>query len=288
MDFKNYKTYTDDITYTLLNFAGYGSVDSGIWFITFQQYLPSEFDLAAFVEIGQISSKEEFVSIWNKDDRFFDNHVLDGTGLALAKLILKLQQPRKTDFDQADYYQNHLLNSAGDSFLIPFYPIPIDTGRTCEFEDRFPLFKSYEDYLKKGKKLRGEFIQELLSQFAPKTLIALMSHDHFNNLIDVFPQFQFENHDGIFAGWDATTIMLLLDPAQALNDKLDKVAKFILDNSLPLDIKSNDSSNFSKGFVKSNQTSEQHERQKVRSKRKNKAKHDPSDPFCVCDECLRY
>jgi len=31
-----------------------------------------------------------------------------------------------------------------------------------------------------------------------------------------------------------------------------------------------------------------HGRAKSVSKRKNKAKHDPSDPFCVCDECLGY
>ena len=288
MEQKNQIAYSDEITYTLLNFAGYGKVESDLWILTFDQTLPAGLDLAKFAEFGQTTSKPEFSTAFEIDGSTFNTMVLNGFGALLAELFLKLTGSPITEFNISKFYEEILLTHDGTGFLIPFYPIPVSPKSNEDFQERFPLFKSYSDYLSKAKKLRGEFIQELLAQFAPKTVIALMDKEHFIELKDVFPQFHFEDHAGIYAGWDTTTILLLLDPPNISNDGLDWTVKFILENSLPMDLVKKSTNNNAATQGLTGTDSQKPSRPKTQSKRRNKAKHDPSDPYCVCDECLGY
>ncbi|HWS23470.1 MAG TPA: hypothetical protein VN226_03460 [Anaerolineales bacterium] len=288
MEQNNHIAFSDELTYSILNFAGYGKVDSDLWILTFDQSLPEDSDLTKFSELGQTTSKPEFLTIFELDGSAFNTKVMNGYGIFLAGLILKLSRSMVTDTAISNLYKDDLFAEDGIGFMVPFYPIPVNPNKTEDFRVRFPLFKSYPDYLSKAKKLRGEFIQELLAQFAPKTVIALMSRESFNDLMDVFPQFHFEDHAGIFAGWDTTTIMLVLDPTLISNDGLERAVKFILENSLPMNLEGKLSVDSVSIQNHLGVDPKKHGRAKSVSKRKNKTKHDPSDPFCVCDECLGY
>lgn len=287
MSAANIQPFSEDDTYTLLNFAGYGQPEADLWFITFEQDLPTDADAHSFLNFDQTISKEDAVSETDSDEDQFNKAVLNGQGLIISELILKLIGKPYTESKVVDYFSQQLLASDGNSFLTPFYPIPIDKNDIQDFSESHPLFSSYDAYIQKAKKLRAEFIQELINQFSPKTVIAILDGEEREKILDVFKQYEFADHDGIFAGWDTSSVMLVLSPDQLNNYGMDNIVGFINENSLPLDLeKEYGPTKLSQAEL--DRLAKEEARKKAIAKRKNKAKHDPSDPFCVCDECLKY
>lgn len=279
--------FSEDDTYTLLNFAGYGQPEADLWLLTFEQLLPNEVDARGHLNFDQTISKNDAIAETNSDDDLFNTSVLRGQGLILSELMLKLIGKPYNESDIVTYFSDRFLADDGNCFLSPFFPISVDKDTLDDFSVIHPLFTSYQSYLQKVKKLRAEFIQEMLTQFSPKTLIAILDDQEREIVLDVFKQFEFSDHDGIYAGWDTSSVMIVLSPDQLTNEHLDEIVNFINENSLPLDLeKEYGPTKLSQAEL--DRLAKEDARKKAIAKRKNKAKHDPSDPFCVCDECLKY
>lgn len=281
------QAFTEDETYNLLNFAGFGQVEADLWFVGFEPNLPENVNLGGFVELDQMMGRMDAVTNLGIDMDTFNTSILNGDGLLLSELILELIGKPYTEGDAVKFYLNQFLSDEGSAFFLPFFPVPLNQNIVDNFASIFPLFKSFEAYRQKGKKLRVEFIQELLTQFAPKTVLAILTDEQCHDFQEVFPQFKFENHNGILASWDTNTVIAIISPDQFSVENLPVLVNFISENSLPLDLeKEYGPARLSQAEL--DRLAKVEAKKVAAAKRKNKARHDPSDPFCVCEDCLKY
>lgn len=287
MSSTKHQTYSEDETYNLLNFAGFGQVEADLWFFDYAPTLPSGVSLDGFTELEQMTGITEACLSIGMDADTFNASVLNGNGMLFAELMLKLLGKPYTESDTVEFFLNSFLSDEGSAFYLPMFPIPLNPEVEANFSTIFPMFKSFDSYLQKGKKLRVEFIQELVSQFAPKTIFAILTDEQRELLKEVFPQYHFEDHNGIYAGWDTMTIILVMRPEDFTALNLPRIAEFINENSLPMDLrKEYGPTRLSQAEL--DRMAKEEAKKVSAAKRKNKAKHDPSDPFCVCEKCLKY
>ena len=278
--------FSEDDFYTLANFFGYGQAEAEVWVMGLEEKGDPN-QLTTRMAFEQVMGKADGIYSLGLDEQVFDELSLNHQGLAISTLLLQVAG-KNLDLESANkYYSERLFSADHNSLYIPFYPIPGDKEMELNFGQFFPLFEDHPTYLNKTAKIRGEFLNEALAEYKPKLLLAIMKTE------EGYPQAFFQTfnltNQGFFdAGWDTDTVVIRVDDLATLTgQQLRELAEFIDENCLPID----PYKEF--GPVRLSVTEQEKIRKEAAkaaafAKRKNKTKHNPADPYCVCEQCLNY
>ncbi len=279
--------FSDDEMYELLNFFGYGQAESDLWFLVGHESDGSIAELERRLNLDSLVSMEDALDVLGMSWQKFDQQNLLGQGNALAKLYLLLEGKKPTATEVAKLAKEKLFTDKHNSFLIPFYPIPEGPEFRQQITSILPKFLDHSTYRQKAGKLRSEFLREALDQYKPK-LIMVAFDDDDTAVEELLTGYNMTSHAFFSAGWDTDTVVIKIQNlADLVDEQLDTLATYITENCLPID----PMRDF--GPIKLSKTEEAHIAKKSAraaafAKRKTNTKHNASDPYCVCEECLRY
>ena len=276
--------YSDDDFYRLINFFGYVQPDAELWILgAREQGSADTLDIRlGFDQIMEMPMAAEQIG---KKMVEYGQLALHGEENAIANLYRSLGKKNRTSAEL--YFAERLFRENHNSFYIPFDPIPSFDGIGQVFSSLFPTFKSYEEYLRKAEKMRVEFMQQALEQYKPKLVLAIYPpNETFGSAF--FDELNLTSLGGFEAGWNTDTVFIRLPSIAGLNSmEFATLIAYINENCLPID------PNKDFGPVKLSAAEEEKIKKDAAkaasfAKRKNKTKHNPSDPYCVCEACLNY
>ena len=279
--------FTDDEMYELLNFFGYGQAEADLWFLVSHENSGSIADLEQRLQLEPLISKERALDSLGISWQTFDEQHLGGQGIALAKLYLILAGKKPNAIDASYLAQGKLFTEQHNSFLVPFYSIPESQEFRQKINSILPKFADHPIYRQKAGKLRSEFLREALDQYKPKLILVAMEEDD-QAMEDFFAGYKMSSQNFFTAGWDIDTVVIKIQQLALLTEEqMVELADYITENCLPID----PMRDF--GPLKLSKTEQAHIAKKTAqaaafAKRKSNTKHNASDPYCVCEECLRY
>lgn len=273
--------------YTLSNFVGYGQVEADVWFVVINEKLDAVEELSQRLEFDQVMDKRSALSIFGKNIWDFDQSNLCNEGVGISKLYLRLGKRSITEALAKKYLQDNLFSNFHNGLFLPFFPIPENKEIITNFAEIFPNFTSYAKYREKIKKLRLEFFNELLAVNKPK-LMVLLGKDQDKAYIELLKGKNLDDHGFFQAGWDTDMVIIKVNSLMSITTlQLDELSDFVNENCIPIDLK--------KEFGPLKLSNAELEKQKKDAakriafeKRKTTNKHNPSDPYCVCEICLSY
>ena len=278
--------FSEDDFFTLANFFGYGQAEAEVWILGMEEKGdPSQ--MTARLSFEQVMGKEDGIDALGLDVHNFDVLSLNQQGLAISTLLLQFSG-KNLDLESAtNYFSERLFSADHNSLFIPFYPIPADAALEQDFGNFFPIFKDHATYLSKTAKIRGEFLNEAMAEYKPKLLLAIMKNEgHFPNAF--FEPFNLNTQGFFDAGWDTDTVVIRVDDLASLSgQQLRELAEFIEENCLPID-PDKDFGPVALSVTEQEKLRKEAAKAAAFAKRKNKTKHNPADPYCVCEECLNY
>jgi hypothetical protein len=279
--------FSEDDFYKLANFVGYGQMESDIWFVIINEKLDQFEDISSRLQFDQVMDRKLASTTLKKTILEFDVDNLSSEGIGISKLYLQLgKKPTKVSYAQK-YMQDLLFAQTHNGLLIPFFPIPENKDLNTNFHDVFPLFESYDKYREKVKKLRLDFFNELLEGRKPK-LIFLVGADQENVFADLFTEQNLKDHGFFQAGWDMDMVIVKINSLTELSiEQIIELSKFIHETSLPIDL-NKDFGPLKLSMIELEKQKKDAAKKVAFEKRKTTSKHNASDPYCVCELCLKY
>lgn len=282
------KTLTDTELDHLLNFIGYGRLDADIWFLGFEEAGGDDKNLHARLGFTQVEDCAEAQIILSLTQQQFGDENLQGAWPGMCEIMLKLEGKETSTDNILNYQVEYLGRDQGSTLLCELLPIPMPGGSAWDYEALIPRYASREAYYAAVKPLRFELFRRLVSQYLPKIIIGY-GQSVWPEYQELFDDFELSPNGHFMVGWNANTVVILSDhfSAEPMKENFDELVALILENSLSIETaKPTGPMPLSKSEL-AHQKKEAAKQASV-AKRKPSAKHNPSDPFCVCAYCLGY
>lgn len=282
------KALTDNELENLLNFIGYGRLDADIWFLGYEELCGEENTLRERVKFQQVEDSAEAQKILGRNQQKFRQESLQDTWHAMSEILLRLDGKDSTEESIQKYQVEQLGRAEGSTLLCELLPLPMPSGSAWPYADSLPQYSSREAYYEAVKPTRFDLIEQLISQYLPKIVIAY-GRSAWPDYQQVFHKFNLTPNEQFMIGWDANTVVILCDhfSSGAMDGKIEKLVTLILENSLSIDTdKPTGPIPLSKAELA--RQKKEAAKQISAAKRKPSAQHNPSDPYCVCAYCLGY
>jgi hypothetical protein len=281
------KTLTNSELDHLLNFIGYGRLDADIWFLGFEELGGTPNGLYPRVQFQQVEDSSEAQKILQISSDQFGQNNLQGAWRSICTIMLKLEGKVISDENIRNYFLNQLGRINGSTLICEFLPIPKSVSN-WDYETIIPQYPSEEAYYSEIKKMRVPFFRELIEQNLPKIIICY-GKSAWPEYLNMLNDFTLSEKDSFMLGWDANTVVILCDDFSApeMSEKFDEMVALILENSLSIDI-AKPSGPIPLSKAELTRQKKEAARKASAAKRKPSAKHNASDPFCVCIYCLGY
>jgi hypothetical protein len=282
------KALTDLELDHLLEFIGFGRLDADIWFLGLEEgsgdenYLRQRLDF----EIVQ-DTKDTQNTLGISEDQFCEKY-LQGAWKGMCEIMLKLEGKETSEENILTYRSERLGRSEGSTLLCELLPLPMPVEPVWSYAEVLPQYNSRETYLAAVKPLRFEQYRELIHEYAPKIILAY-GQAAWPDYMELFHNFKLTQHGQFLLGWDANTVVILCDhfSTETMEGKVTELVDLILDNSLSIELtKPVGQAPLSKAELA--RQKKEAAKQAATAKRKSTAKHNPSDPYCVCAYCLGY
>lgn len=272
----------------LLNFIGYGRIDADIWFVGVEEKATSENEIQSRVNFDQVLDSFEAQEMLGVGREEFVRNNFNEAGAGIAKILLMLGEVIPTEKSIQEYLDHQLGLGTGPALIASLFPLPMKQDQTWQYQDSFPQFVSYDDYINSVKQLRFDLFKELIHFHSPKMVICY-GKAGWPLFQELFGEYNLADSGEFQLGWDANTVVILADDLNSENlaDKYDELIKMIKENSLAIDTSTNAGETvLSKSELERQQ--KQAAKQASAAKRKATARHNPADPYCVCAYCLGY
>ncbi len=282
------KTITESDLDTLINFIGYGNLDADIWFLGKEETISSSAMMIDRLQFEQVEDSTKALSILNLSASDFWNTSLNGNMQGLSELMLKLSGEKITGPKVLNYAMEHLGKADDASLLCFLLPLPVTRETGEDFQKIFPQYSSREEYLEEIRPLRLDFFRQLVASYHPRVIIAY-GKDAWTDYKELFQDYKLNANGDFMLGWSAETVIILCDnfTSAELAGKLDELFSLIQKNSLDIRMdKRSGSDLLSKAEIARQQ--KEIARKAALAKRKPARKHNPADPYCVCEYCLGY
>lgn len=282
------KTLTNDELDQLLNFVGYGRLDADLWFIGYQEHMPPNTDIQPRLELEQVEDSAEALEKLGVTLQSFAENNLHNAWHGMAEIMLRLAKKSPTETNIRAYLTRLLGRSNGAVLIANLLPIPVNMDGSWNFGSEIPQYAAPSDYYEEVKPLRMNFFREILHQQLPKVIIA-HGKEAWADYQELFKDFKLDEHGEFLVGWDANTVVVLTEElsSEAMIGKYEDLVTLILENSLEIDVEKHTGPT---PLSKAELARQQKEAAKkvAAAKRKPATKHNASDPYCVCAQCLSY
>jgi hypothetical protein len=280
--------FTDSELEQLLNFIGYGRLDAEIWFLGMHEQISGDEHLETRLKFNQVEDLAEANELLEKPQSPSEEANFSVTRHNICYVMLKLHAKETSGDAIREYEADFLGRDNGTTLLCNLMPLPTSDPENWIYDTLIPQFATYQAYYKAIKPRRLELFSEVMRDNHPKTIVAY-GKNHWNDYKELFDNFKFSSRGQFEVGWNADTVVILADDfsSPAINESLDELTALILENSLSIE------TSIPTGSATLSQAEEKRRkkeaaRQTSAAKRKPSARHNPADPYCVCEYCLGY
>lgn len=222
------RTLTNANLEHLLHFIGYGKLDAKIWFLGMEEAGGGEENIRARLKFSRVmdcaNAHKKILGItkFHTGDK-----TIQRTWRGMCYIMLR-RKGKPIDRESIRNYQaDYLGRSHGDSLLCELMPIPKPNTHAWGYETLIPQFESREDYYKKVKPCRVEYLQGLIQEYRPKVVIGY-GKGYWPAYRELFPKLEFRECGQCSVACGAkTTVILTHHFARMSNDKLEEVVSII-------------------------------------------------------------
>lgn len=282
------KVLNEDQQYDLINFIGYGRLDADIWFLNFEETPTTASNLLTRLKFEQVEDIRNAIDMLGTTLQTFGSQNLHENWDGICEIMLNLEEKTPSTENRYEYFESRLGHSDGATLLAFLMPIPTQANTEWPYTEILTKYPSHEVYLKKVKPLRFDFFQELIKQYLPKVIIA-SNREAWPEYQKLFNDYKLAPNGDFMIGWDADTVVILTDDFSSpqMAGKIPALVSLIKENSLAIDTEKYT------GPIRLSQAEIARQKKEaakkaMQAKRKTATKHNPADPYCVCEFCLGY
>lgn|GEM_PF-3387476 len=272
----------------LLNFVGFGRLDAEIWFLGMQDESGGEEYNHARLKFDQIEDLAEVHHILADPAQISEDSPSWMTWQSICHIMLRLHGKDQSADAIRSYLSEHLGRTNGTTLLCYLMPFPDPDSQDWAYDSLITEFESRQAFYENSKARRLELFRELLGENHPKTIVAY-GKKYWDEYKVLFNNIKFSTNGSFEAGWDADTVVILTDEftAPGMQEKLDELTTIILENSLSIETPLRPGAN-TLSLAEEKRLKKEAAKQTAAARRKPSAKHNPADPYCVCEYCLGY
>lgn len=228
------KPLSDQELEQLIDFIGYGALDTPIWFVGIEEG-GSEKRLRNRLAFSQVEDlKNAHIKAGHK--RNWGEVELQDTWARMCWVMLELEG--KDIYDQKltlEYQANKLGRADGDTLLTELFPLPKKRLKDWGFGTLLPKVESQRKFKRRVRKRRFEKINELIKAYKPK--VVFFYGRYWENHKDRFDPVRFSKRKKFLFATSGETLFILSNHFVLVGrDQVRDMVKFIKQNVIDLAI----------------------------------------------------
>ena len=212
----------------LLNFVGYGKLNAEVWFLGMEEAGGGESNIRSRLKFRQVEDCAEAHSILGITKHHSGRKIIQRTWRGMCYIMLRLEGKEVDTESIRNYQADYLGRFQGTSLLCELFPIPKPSINDWGYENLFPQYSSREEYYRIVKPRRVKYLQNLVSDYRPKTVIGY-GKNYWEDYQELFPNLKFSKSGQFLVARDKDFVVVLTDhfTARTMNGKLDEVVSII-------------------------------------------------------------
>ena len=230
------KALTDAELEHLLNFIGYGNLNSDVWFLGMEEGGGGEENIRARLKFHQIEDCAEAHEILGITQYHSGRKIIQSTWRGMCYIMLRLAGKPVDRESIRNYQADYLGRFQGNSLLCELMPIPKPRISVWNYENLIPQFKSAEEYYQVVRPRRVKYLRQLIQEYHPKVVIGYgqgAAKSYWQAYRELFPEIKFSEHGQFSIARDADAVVILTDhfTSKTMNGKFDEVVSIIKRNA---------------------------------------------------------
>jgi hypothetical protein len=212
----------------LLNFVGYGKLDAEVWFLGMEEAGGGENNIRSRLKFRNVEDCAEAHHILGITKHHTGKKIIQRTWRGMCYIMLRLDGKNVDTESIRNYQADYLGRFQGNSLLCELLPIPKPSINNWGYEKLIPQYASRDEYYRIVKPQRVKYLQKLVNEHRPKTVIGY-GKKYWGNYQELFPNLEFSTQGQFLIAKDTNLIVVLTDhfTARTMNGKLDEVVSII-------------------------------------------------------------
>ncbi|GJM42552.1 MAG: hypothetical protein DHS20C20_28340 [Ardenticatenaceae bacterium] len=219
---------TDSELAHLLDFVGYGSLNSDVWFLGMEEAGGGEANIRTRLKFRTVEDNADAHKLLGITKLHWGKRVIQRTWRGMCYIMLRLENKEPSRENIRIYQAEQLGRKQGNTLLTELMPIPKPKISRWGYENLMPQFVSREDYYQKVKPQRVAYLRQLLQEHRPPVVIGY-GKTFWASYKDLFPHHDFEK-EGIFEVANNQGTLVILTghfTSRTMNGKFDDIVAII-------------------------------------------------------------
>lgn len=208
----------------LLNFVGYGKLTAKVWFLGMEEAGGGESNIRARLRFQPVEDCANAHRILEITKHHCGKPVIQRTWRGMCYIMLRLDGKEPTRESIRNYQANCLGRDDGSSLLCELMPIPKPSLNDWGYEALIPQFSSCNEYYRRVKPRRIEYLHRLLSEQKPE-LVVCYGKKYWQEYKELFAGLTFVAAGRFLVARATGQVVVLTDhfAARTMNGKFDEV-----------------------------------------------------------------
>ncbi len=219
---------TDTELAHLLQFVGYGSLESDIWFLGMEEGGGGEANIRTRLQFRTFEDNAEAHKLLGITKFHWGKRVIQRTWRGMCYIMLRLENEDPSRENIRHYQAEQFGGKHGNTLLTELMPIPKPNVNSWGYEELIPQFASREDYYQQVKPQRVDYLRQLVGEHRPPVVIGY-GKAFWPSYKELFPDHDFENKDIFEIAINQGTLVVLTGhfTARIMNGKFDDIVSII-------------------------------------------------------------
>lgn len=212
----------------LLDFVGYGSLESDVWFLGMEEAGGGEANIRTRLKFQTVEDNANAHKLLGISKLHWGKRVIQRTWRGMCYIMLRLENKEPSRENIRNYQAEQLGRIQGNTLLTELMPIPKPKVSRWGYENLIPQFSSRDEYYQQIKPRRVDYLRQLIQEHCPPVVIGY-GKAFWPSYKELFPYHAFEKEEVFEVAINQETLVILTGhfTARTMNGKFDDIVKII-------------------------------------------------------------